>query len=562
MGQVKREPLPLNSMTIALEGKISRTTAIWLGAGMMLVIALLSSCSDESTPPKEARILPSPTATPSPIPTATPAPTQTATPIAAPSPIATATPAPTQTAAPIATPSPIPTATPAPTQTAAPIATPSPIATATPTHIQTATPIAAPSPAQLCWAIRNGSVDEVERILAANLDVGARHCSGNPPLYAAVREEEPEIVRILVDAGADVNARDSSGNPILYNLIWWGRTEMVRILVDAGADVDARDRFDNPILYTAAREEEPEIVRILVDAGADVNARDSSGSPILYDLIWWGQANMVRILVEEGVDVNTRNSYDDPLLHTAITADRSGPEMVRILVDAGADVDARDRRGTSLVKLAFEENETEIVRILVDAGAEVDFPPGHPSINVIDRSDSSLTVRVTGGGGVETHYAVRRRNATESGEWVDMEVRYTDGRIEDQGLNADSTYYYALQACNAAGCSELSSETGGVTESSGQVEAPVAPSLDGERVKDRAIAALSWTKGAGATYFEIYQDAELDARVSAPQTAVHDYSPNSSYVWLSGWTFNETTYRVKACNKAGCSQFSISITLP
>ena len=486
---------------------MSKSPAIWLGAGMMLVIALLSSCSDESTPSKGAKILPSPTATPSPIPTATPTPTQTATPIATPSPHPTATPAPTQTAAPIATLSTIPTATPTPTQTAT----------------------ATLSPAQLCKAIRYGRVDEVKRILAANLDVGERLCSGNLPLYTAVS---------------------------------WGDPDIVRILVDAGADVDAKDGFDNPILYTAAREEELEIVRILVDAGADVNGRDLSWNPILYDLIWWGHANIVRILVEEGVDVNTRNSYDDPLLNTAITADRSGPEMVRILVDAGADVNARDRLGTSLVKLAFEENESEIVRILMDAGAEVDFPPGHPSIKVIDRSDSSLTVWVTGGGGVESHYAVRRRNATGSGEWVEMDVRYTDGRFEDQGLNADSTYHYALKACNAAGCSELSSETGGVTESSGQVEAPVAPSLDGERVRDRVIASLSWTQIAGATYYEIYQDDELDARVSAPQTAVHDYSPNSGYVLFAGSTFRKTTYHVKACNKAGCSPFSNSITLP
>ena len=65
-----------------------------------------------------------------------------------------------------------------------------------------------------------------------------------------------------------------------------------------------------------------------------------------------------------------------------------------------------------------------------------------------------------------------------------MEVRYTDGRFEDRGLNAGSTYYYALQACNAVGCSKLSSETGGVTESTALVETPVAPSLDGERVRD------------------------------------------------------------------------------
>ena len=414
----------------------------------------------------------------------------------------------------------------------------------------------------LYTAVREDEPEIVQILLDAGADVNARNSSDDPLLYTAVREDEPEIVRILVDAGADVNASNSSGDPLLYTAVREDEPEIVRILVEAGADVDASNSSGDPLLYTAVREDELEIVRILVEAGADVDTRDSSGNPILYDLIWWGHAKMVRILVEEGADVNTRNRYDDPLLHTAITADRSGPEMVRILVEAGADVNVSDRWGTSLVKLAFEEDESEIVRILVDAGAEVDFPPGDPSIKVIDRSDGSLTVWVTGGGGVETHYAVRRRNATESGKWVDMEVRYTDGRFEDQGLNGDSTYYYALQTCNAVGCSELSSETGGVTESTAHVEAPVAPSLDGKRVRDRTIASLSWNRTAGATYYEVYQDDEIDAKVSAPQTAVYDFSPNSNYMLFHGWTFNKTTYRVKACNKAGCSLFSNSVTLP
>ena len=421
-------------------------------------------------------------------------------------------------------------------------------------------PTATPDPAKLCRAVSRGRVGEVKRLIAANADVGARLCSGNPPLYTAIRyeepeiarilvdagadvnaidkydnpllytavkEEEPEIVRILVDAGADVNTRTSSDNPLLYTAVREEEPEIVRILVDAGADVNTRTSSDNPLLYTAVREEEPEIVRILVDAGADVNARDPSGNPILYRLIWWGRANMVRILVDAGADVNARNSSDDPLIHTATTADRSGPEMVRILVDAGA---------------------------------EVDFPPWDPNIKVIDRSDSSLTVWVTGGG-AETYYAVRRRNATESGEWLNMEVRYTDGRFEDRGLNAGSTYYYALQACNAVGCSKLSSETGGVTESTALVETPVAPSLDGERVRDLTAASLSWNQTAGATYYEVYQDDELDAKISAPGTTHVDFSPNSSFMGFS-WAFTKTTYRVKACNKAGCSPFSNSVTLP
>ena len=134
-------------------------------------------------------------------------------------------------------------------------------------------------------------------------------------------------------------------------------------------------------------------------------------------------------------------------------------------MEAGAEVNVTDRWGTSLLEVAFEEREaasgltpagSEIVRILLGAGAEIDFPTPTPEIAVIDRSDSSLTISVSTTGG-ETHFAVRRRNATESGEWVDFEVHDTDGRFEDQGLNDDSIYFYALQACNANGCSEPSS---------------------------------------------------------------------------------------------------------
>ena len=284
--------------------------------------------------------------------------------------------------------------------------------------------------------------------------------------------------------------------------------------MDAGADVNAKDSDDDPLLYTAVRGRKPGIVQILLDAGADVNAKDSDDNPLLYTAIDWG--------------------YSD---------------IARLLVDAGADVNAKGRWGTSLVEIAFEENEPEIVRILVEAGAEVDFPPSVPRIAVIDRSDNSLTIRVYGSIGIETYYAVRRRDATPAGEWVDHEVRDTDGSFEDRGLNANSTYYYALQACNAAGCSELSSETVGMTESSGQVDAPVAPLLRAETSVVSALFIwntyidLSWDAVDGATYYEIYRGDDLVSSFSAPRTT-----------WSS--SDHLASYRVKACNKAGCSPFS------
>ena len=335
--------------------------------------------------------------------------------------------------------------------------------------------------------------------------------------------------------------------------------QAVRQLIAAGTDANTRECGEDPLLHTAISEREPEMVRILVEAGADVNARTSRGNPLLYRAVSWGEPGIVGILVEAGADVNARNSWGDPLLHTAV--EEGDTDVVRTLLDAGADVNARDRRGKSLTKLAFDEEAFEVLRILLAAGAEVDFPPPAPRIEVVDRSESSLTISVAGSRGLETHYALRRRS-NASGQWVDLEVRDTDGSFEDRGLTAQSTYHYTLQACNGAGCSKSSSATGGVTEASSRVNPPAAPSLDGERVPDWTTARLSWNGIAGATYYRVYQDEGLDAEVSAPGTTHVDYSPNSSYMLFLGWSFDKTVYRVKACNKAGCSPFSNDVTLP
>ena len=428
----------------------------------------------------------------------------------------------------------------------------------------------------LYHAVIRGDINQIEAFTDAGADASAKDVDGNPLLYHAILLPSGyNAVRYLIRGGADVNAVDAQGNTLLStaaekndinildalidagagqapicNAIASGDIEKVRQLIGADADLNT-DCGGYLLLHKAIRERELEIMRFLIEAGADVNARDSSGHPPLYRA--FGEPEIVQILIEAGADVNARDGWGDPLLNTPVAW--GYPDTVRLLLDAGADVNAKNDDGTSLANLAYEEEELEILQMLLDAGAEADFPPQVPSIRVIDRSESSLTIRVFGSLGVETYYAVRRRDAAASEEWEDLEVHDTDGVFEDQGLNPDSTYYYELQACNAAGCSELSPETGGVTESSGQVEPPVAPVLNAET---RVVSALlvwntfidlSWEAVDGATYYEVYQGDRLDSQLSAPQT-----------MWSS--SDHDASYRVKACNKAGCSPPSNTSSSP
>ena len=60
----------------------------------------------------------------------------------------------------------------------------------------------------------------------------------------------------------------------------------------------------------------------------------------------------------------------------------------------------------------------------------------------------------------------------------------------------------------------------------------------------------------GATYYEVYQGSGFDAEISAPQAHYYDDSPNSFF-----GAFETTSYKVMACNKAGCSAFSERVTV-
>lgn len=161
------------------------------------------------------------------------------------------------------------------------------------------------------------------------------------------------------------------------------------------------------------------------------------------------------------------------------------------------------------------------------------------------------------------HLALRRSSQEDqaaSGD-VTMEIPI-GGKHRDVGLLPSTVYSYELRACNEVGCSPPK-QTAGLTEAAGPVDIPPAASIRGEKVDVSGgtdEAKVIWDKVEGATYYEVYQsdrtNEKLDAEVSAPQTSYHDGSPNSS--WFEFYT---TTYRVKACNKAGCSAFSKSVTI-
>lgn len=163
------------------------------------------------------------------------------------------------------------------------------------------------------------------------------------------------------------------------------------------------------------------------------------------------------------------------------------------------------------------------------------------------------------------HYQVNRR--TQESEYEPVDSSPTRPPYIDEGLNPSTTYYYSVQACNDNGCSRVSDEAGGLTEADGPVEAPPKTAgVKGKKIRvplHHDFARVTWDTVAGATYYEVYQGSasapdsfRIDAEISAPQASYEDHAPNTSY-----GTFRPTSYKIRACNKAGCSPLSESVTV-
>ena len=210
----------------------------------------------------------------------------------------------------------------------------------------------------LQWAVYEGDLVEVRRLLQAGADVHARSNYGATALSLAAQTGDAAILRALLKAGADPNEASGEGQTALMAVARTGNLEAANELLRAGADVNARERWgqQTPLMWAAATGQ-PAMISLLLKHGA---------RPDLLSAVREWPRKVTAEPREKSMD---RGGF--AALHYA--AREGCVACIASLVKGGADIDIADGQGTTPLILALMNLNYDVARTLIDQGADINL---------------------------------------------------------------------------------------------------------------------------------------------------------------------------------------------
>jgi len=208
----------------------------------------------------------------------------------------------------------------------------------------------------LQWAVFEGNLAEVKRLLAAGADPRVINDYGVDAIQLAADESNTELIRLLLKGGANPNAANADGETVLHLVARSGNLDAAKLLVNAGALVDPRERFggQTPLMWATARRH-PDLVQYLASKGADVNARSAV-------------RDYARVATAESRAKQLDRGGFTPLMYAARENCR---ECLAVLLKYHADVTIPDPSGLPPLSIALMNGNWDLAKRLIEAGSDV-----------------------------------------------------------------------------------------------------------------------------------------------------------------------------------------------
>ncbi|KAL3886229.1 hypothetical protein ACJMK2_026236 [Sinanodonta woodiana] len=257
----------------------------------------------------------------------------------------------------------------------------------------------------LHYASQTGSVDTLETLIAAGLDITARNNNGSHVLHIAAANDNVTLVKYLIHANPGLlQQKDTKGWTVLHHASRRGRVDMFETLIAAGLDVTARTNDGAHVLPIAAINDNLTLVKYLIDTNPGLLQQDNKhGWTVLHHAAQCGSIPMLETLIAAGLDITARTDDGSHVLHIAAGDDNltlvkylidTNPELLQLndsngwtalhhasqtgsvhmfktLIAAGLDITARTNDGSHVLHTAAGDDNLTLVKYLIDTNPEL-----------------------------------------------------------------------------------------------------------------------------------------------------------------------------------------------
>ncbi|KAI1326816.1 hypothetical protein F5Y16DRAFT_218338 [Xylariaceae sp. FL0255] len=212
-------------------------------------------------------------------------------------------------------------------------------------------------------AAAEGHYEVVQELLQRGADVNALTTRDNftsgTALQAACESGQTEIVRMLLESGADPNHGAGEDSPPIIAAVRRAEEEILELLVHRKPKLDVFGGWDksSPLINAAAYMPASSL-KILLDAGADINLQDNDGDTALIVASSRGDVEAVEFLLQNGADIMHSSSRNENALQVALREDNT--DCLKVLIDHVSDL-------FDVLKKAMDSGEPVVTSVVRSA---------------------------------------------------------------------------------------------------------------------------------------------------------------------------------------------------
>lgn len=217
---------------------------------------------------------------------------------------------------------------------------------------------------------KTGNLAKVKEVLQQNPElINKKKKWAQPPLYYAVKYNQPEVARYLLSRKANPAHKDKAGTSLLHMAVLTKALGSLKVLLEHGVDVQVRDPDGNTPLHWAATHGHAEAATVLLDAKADPVAKNAQGITPLHWAAEKGQADMLACLAIKGAPLDARDPNHWSPLHWAVRGGHVG--AAEVLIKHGATVDIKDGVDATPLHWAVVQRRKACAKLLLKSGGDI-----------------------------------------------------------------------------------------------------------------------------------------------------------------------------------------------